>query len=95
VVDDQQKWAETAGARRIHGTKGDIRVSSAQPAACAVGAGSIWEMSVRDQLIVLRCKFVLFFEERTLQLLGHLPAGILGCNILRCVLGKSLLAWQR
>jgi hypothetical protein len=42
-----QKWVETSKPRRIHGTRGDIRVSSAQLVACAVGSDSIWEMSAK------------------------------------------------
>jgi len=42
---EHQKWVETAKPRRIHGTRGDIRVSSAQQSVGAVGSDPIWEMS--------------------------------------------------
>jgi hypothetical protein len=45
-VSGHQKWVETTKPRRIHGTRGDIRVSSAQPSVGAVGSDSIWEIPV-------------------------------------------------
>ena len=46
-VSEHQKWVETTKPRRIHGTRGDIMVSSAQLVACEVGSDSIWEMSAK------------------------------------------------
>jgi len=44
---EHQKPVETGKPRRIHGTRGDIRVSSAQQSVGAVGSDPIWEMSAK------------------------------------------------
>ena len=55
---EHQKWVETAKPRRIHGTRSNIRVSSAQQSVGAVGSGSIWEMPVDILELGIALRFV-------------------------------------